>query len=249
MFNPEHCGLYFTNEHIIRARKHRNHVPYSDAWNMLLNTEQTVPLAVLQWGGLRYRFADDIAAGAKVLPLLTTDMFTSTMRENLLGGTTEFRDVVCGIIALSHCFELLHDHPAFSRQMRARWLGLYSDYVSDLRRKLKEPTALETVWLGTLNVVAGIVLEINDWFDTGVAIFQHAVNESIHPEGYVLSVVDVEDERSLEYQISAVLALVLSAEAASHVGTDLWGHRTRGDSVLTAAAYPLYYYFYPESWP
>lgn len=249
MLNPEHCGLYFTKKHILRARKYRSHLPYSDAWNMLLNTEQTVPLAVLQWGGLRYRFDDNVDAGEEVLPNLNADMFTNAIHESLLGGTTEFRDVVCGVVALSHCFELLHDHPAYTRQQRARWLGLYSDFVGDLRLSVKEPTALETFWLGTLNIVAGIVLENKDWFDTGVAVFQHAINDSIHPEGYVLSVVDVEDGRSLEYQISAVMALVLSAEAASHVGTDLWDHRTRGVSVLTAAAYPLYYYFYPETWP
>ena len=249
MFSPEHCGLYFTNEHIDRARKHRNHPPFKDAWNMLLNTEKTAPLAALQWAGLRYRFNEDVDAGAVALPILNGDMFSAAMRENLLGGTTEFRDVVCGIVALSQCFELLHDHPAYTRQQRARWLGLYSDYVSDLRQQAQEPTALETVWLGALNVVSGVVLEHKDWFDTGIAIFQHAVNDSIHPEGYVLSVVDVDDGRSLEYQISAVMALVLAAEAATHAGVDLWDHRTRGVSVLTAAAYPLYYYFYPETWP
>jgi hypothetical protein len=157
--------------------------------------------------------------------------------------------VVCGIAAISQCFELLHDHPAYTRQQRARWLGLYADYVGELRQQVQEPTALETVWLGTLNIVAGIVLEREDWFDTGIAILHHAVNDSIHPEGYVLSVVDVDDGRSLEYQISAIMALVLAAEAATHAGVNLWSHSTRGVSVLTAAAYPLYYYFYPEAWP
>nr|MCU0476272.1 hypothetical protein [Anaerolineae bacterium] len=38
------------------------------------------------------------------------------------------------------------------------------------------------------------------------------------------------------------------AEVAAHAGIDLWGYELRSVSLMTAAFYPLYYYYYPEKW-
>jgi hypothetical protein len=249
MFELNHCGLYFTAEDIQYAQKNKKRHPFKAAWNLLLNTEQTESLARLQWAGLRYRFAGDVATGESALSILNSGMFSATVYETLLGNTAELRDAIFRMLALAQCFELLRDHPAYSLEQRAMWLEIFSGYVDSLRHQVYEPTVLETIWLSALNVVAGVVLERKDWFDIGVAIYQHTVNDSIHPEGYLPKVVNSGDGRSFEKQLSAVVALVLTAAAADCVGVNLWGHTTRGVSVLTAAAYPLYFYFYPEKWP
>jgi hypothetical protein len=49
-------------------------------------------------------------------------------------------------------------------------------------------------------------------------------------------------------QVLVVEALTLMAEAAEHVGVDLWGYSFRGVSVMTAFSYIMYYYFFPDKW-
>ena len=216
---------------------------------MLLNTEIPEPLAALQWGGLRFRFADNLAAGRAVLPILNESMFSAMVYEVLLSHPAEYRDAMRGMMTLAHCFELLRDHPAYPRADQEQWLEIFSGYVDNLRVQVHEPTTLETIWLGALNVIAGIVLERVGWFETGVAIYRHAIGDVIHQDGYLLGVANTGDGWGFENQISAITALVLTAEAAGHVGVDLWSYNVHDVSISTAVAYPLAYYSQPEKWP
>jgi hypothetical protein len=43
-------------------------------------------------------------------------------------------------------------------------------------------------------------------------------------------------------------ALILTAEAAAHAGTNLWDFQHRSISAMTPTPYLLYYYYYPEKW-
>jgi hypothetical protein len=52
----------------------------------------------------------------------------------------------------------------------------------------------------------------------------------------------------MERSVQAVTALTLMAEAAAHVGVDLWAYQVRGVSVTTAAIYPMYYFYVTDKW-
>ena len=87
-------------------------------------------------------------------------------------------------------------------------------------------------------------------FSDSVERFQHIIERDVHPEGYLPEAVEIAPEAAaLNSQISSAQALVLMAEMARCVEVDLWSFEQRGVSVLTAASYPLYYFFYPEKWP
>ena len=93
-----------------------------------------------------------------------------------------------------------------------------------------------------------MVLEDETRLAAGADIYRETISHDVRPEGYLPLIVEGEDGGSLYRQLRAVEALVLTAEAAAHVGLDLWGFNARGVSVITAAAYMTYYYYYPASW-
>jgi hypothetical protein len=111
---------------------------------------------------------------------------------------------------------------------------------------LSEPEALLRA---ALNMAAGIVLEREPIFEAGAQVYRQTIDHSVRPEGFIPRAVQVAEGQGLAHQLLSVAALVLMAEMAQHVGVDLWRYSNRGVSVLTAATYPLYYYFYPEKWP
>ena len=91
------------------------------------------------------------------------------------------------------------------------------------------------------------MLDANDRFEAGCEVFRHTI-EQVRPEGYLPAAVEGEDEASFHRQFFVVAALVCMAEAAGHAGVDLWNYNYRGISVITAAAYITYYYYYPTQW-
>ena len=235
-----HCGLYFGDENIRRAQKSRLRPPFIMAWHHLDTEEQSGSIASIQQCGLRYRFNEDVAAGEEGIQALEAAT---------LDTSAPIWDAITRAMALAQCFEMLRTHPDYAPDAQAQWRETFSERVNHLNQISSDGLSLaETLWLAALNVTAGIVLEQEAIFEVGASVYRQIVNEDIHPEGYILKAVESGDN-SLENQLRCVQALVLMAEAADHVGVDLWLYDQRGVSVLTAAAYPLYYYFYPEKWP
>jgi hypothetical protein len=99
-----------------------------------------------------------------------------------------------------------------------------------------------------LNLAAGIVLEDAARLTAGSAIYRDIIDHEVRPEGYLSAAVNQSGGGSFWRQLMAVNGLVLMAEAASHIGLDLWGYTSRGISVITAASYAIYYYYYPDQW-
>jgi hypothetical protein len=239
MFQPVHCGLYFTSAHIARARQHQQDEPYRAAWAALRQRRQLDLLALAQWQGLIYRFDDDTAAGERAVRILEQDdPFPSQA-----GTLTE---AAATVMTWAQCFEMVRDHPAFTRQQV--WLKRFTDIVAALNQP--QPNALysDLVWLNALNLVAAVVLEDAPRFAAAVAQFQQIIQQDIHPEGYIRKAVPGPNGESLARMLLAAQALVLTAEAATHAGENLWAFSERGVSALTPLPYLLYYYYYPEKW-
>ena len=230
-FQPKHCGLYFADEHLDLARENRQREPIRSALPSL-DRRSDDPLISAQLAGLRYRlFGDADDASAAIETFQQTDWSAQTKRQ-LLGWLS--------------ALEMLRDYPG--------WTSLRPSLFSAVDARLKLPPAddaapLDDLWDGALMMAAGIVMERSAYFQRGADVYQQAIHTRIHPEGFLKGIVDVAGvTESYGLQVSGTCALVLMAEMAAHAGVDLWAVDNRGITPITATAYLLYYYFYPEQW-
>ena len=243
MTNFQHFGLYLTSEHVQNARKNREREPFHAAWAYLGEQDvQPDTLAAIQWNGLRYRFEDDIQAGEQAVIDLQTGIGL-----DVDGSLSDF-DALAAAITLAQGFELVRDHPAWSSETQSAWSGRFAGLGDFLNRQPETITLVERIWIGLLNVAVGIVLEDVARLQAGIDVYRQVVDNEIRPEGYLTLAVEGGDGGSLWRQILAVGGLVLTAEAAEHVGLDLWNFTSRGISVVTAASYLIYYYYYSDQW-
>ena len=236
-FQPRHFGLYFTDKDHQQIYKNKQHEPIQSAWNALLQKNQMTVLPQAHWNALRYRLTEDEAAGVRAVEALTDFRYPDS---------DELFDAIRGLLAVAHIFEMVRDHPAFDTE-RDNWLKAFSASVDTINQQSNQADDLTRLWLGTLQIVAGIVLESKELFQQGEESYRRGVNQ-IHPEGYVREVADIEGGHGYLRQALAVSALSLMAEAALHAGVDLWAYHNRQVSVTTAATYLLYYTYYPEKW-
>lgn len=242
-FSWQHTGLYFTQAHVQQAQSAHDRAPYQQAWQALEAATPADALQIAQHAAFLSRFSTNSGAGADAVAALVEDAVWLVSNPD-----RDYLDSLFITLALAQCFELVCDHPDLSAEARDTWLSRFLEQINWLNTLPADAPYLENVWLGTLNVVAGIVLEREDILQAGAAHYQQTIQEGIHPEGYIAKVVAGEDDQTFSRQLLAVKALILAAEAAAHVGLDLWGFNQRGVSVITAAMYVLYYYYYPEKW-
>jgi hypothetical protein len=147
----------------------------------------------------------------------------------------------------AHAFEMLRDHAAIADNI-STFLSAFEQRMAYLNNLEYDRSYIEAALLAQVNLVAGIVLERDDLFEYGATVYKRIVQEDIHPQGYIPKAVDANDGGGLLRQMIVVGTLVQMAEAAQHVGVDLWGFSYRGVSVMTGFSYLLYYYFFPEKW-
>jgi len=241
MFEPQHCGLIFTDVQIQHARKNKKRAPLKSAWEDLQMHSHTDPLATIQWQGWQYRFNADMAAGEQAIISLQTEKDTDDQ-------ALPYFDALGRAFVLAQCFEMLRDHPAYEMGKQAQYLDSFWDRISRLNERVYEPSLLETLWVMVMNAATAIVLEREPIFTQVTQVYRNIIDTEVHPEGYLADVVDYPEVESLRNQILAALALSLVAEMGANSGVNLWEYENRGVSAITAVTYPLYYYYYPEKW-
>lgn len=236
----EHCGLYFGRDQIKTAEKHRNAEPFKMAWQALNQPAfEHDALAVAQNYGLRYRFVGD-SDNISALPVLDAAM-------NEYDSSLPYLPMLMRTVTIAQCFEMLRDHPDMSAARTAQWLEWFEAQVSALNQPPEDAVLVEHIWLALLNMAVGVVLERETLFDAGAAGFRQVIDEEVRPQGHMPRV--VEGEGGFEAGLIATQGMVLMAEVARQVGVDLWSYSNRGVSVVTAALHPLYYFYFPETWP
>lgn len=217
-------GLYFADENLDLARANQHREPIRSALTYLDRASDD-PLAAAQLAGLRYRFFGDVDGAAAALQM---------------PPAADFRQMLGWLSAL----DMLRGVPT-----RPSW---QDDWLAALSARLEDTAALgplDELWRGALLMAAGIVLERGAYFARGQDVYRQAIHTRIHPEGFLKGIVDAPGAaQSYRRQVSGTCALVLMAEMAGHVGVDLWSMDNRGVTPITATAYLLYYYFYPENW-
>ncbi len=243
-FTPMHYGLYFTPEHIKTARQNANREPFKTAGERLASftfTGAPHPADLLMAGLIRRFFENETVGERAINPLIAA---TDRTRAAHVSDLDEIGD----LLTLAHSFECLRDHAAFNQAHIALWLDAFAARVDDANTRSENASPLETLWLALLNVAAGIVLEDEARFQAGVDVFTATIREDVRPQGFIPKAVDGADGGSMRRQVLSSAALVLMAEAAAHVGVDLWSYAVRGVSAATTAIYPIYYFYTVEKW-
>lgn len=238
MVQPQDSGVFFTGEQITIARDNRDREPFKSAWELLYERQPASPLEAAQLYGLRWRFDTDAASGEQA----AADLQALEMVD------TPYLDSLMTAVVMAQCYALLRDVLTFSQAAQAAWRESFSGHAGRLNQLSDDTAFVERIWLAALNTVTGIVLEDERIFQAGVAVYRQVIHDAIHPEGYIPAAVNVGDGQGIYRQLLAVKGLILIAEAASHAGVDLWLENNRGVSVVTAATYLMYYYFFPEKW-
>jgi hypothetical protein len=235
-----HYGLYCSPMHVISSQENADQAPFADAWAYLRGHELTDDRAAL-WGGLRWRLLE-----SERYAQMGVEVALRWIDPALLEGESLI-DALDQTLMLAHAYELLRDFPGFSPPDQARWQAAFAERLTRLTQEESGRIHEEySKWLLTL--VGGIVLERSEWVDLAVAAFQRIVAEEISPRGYIERAVMGKDGGAMYRQLRAGAALALMAEAASHIGIDLWGYHVRGVSAMTTAVYPIYYFYTTAKW-
>ena len=228
-------GLYFSAEQLQLARANRDQEPIRSA-APLLTRQFEDPLCTAHLAALRYLFDDDKESVASATALLLEADLATQNCDDLAGCKR-----ILGWLSVAAMLRALPAWQAIRDSLRA---------VDAQVRDMQEATdPLVQIWQGCLQLAAGIVLDHETLRELGADKYRWAVEEIIHPEGFLKGIVDVPDKKDgYAAQVSGTCALALMAEMAEQVGMALWSSDNRGVTPVTATVYSLYYYFYPEKW-
>ncbi len=190
----EHLGLYFGQAEIDNAKSQREkQEDLQSAWQWLLASEGEIikerkprekdadpalvvkPVLTTEQAlieqAFRYRFADDNHAGQSVAQFFQNNF-------NLADQSSLF-ETITHTLLVAHAFEIVRELIPDADS----WLGNFSDFTDSLLQAYDEASYLEKLWLITLSIVSGVVLEDASRFEDGIALFRHVIDKDVHPEG------------------------------------------------------------------
>ncbi len=236
MFQPTHYALYYTAQQAANAQKNAKRAPFKNAFE---NFNRMTPLDLHEAAivySQQWRINGDNTAAQKAVAVLT-DLLNMPLDDNLYRSAASFA-------ALVQAFESLRGDvlPAADE---GRIVDTLRDRIHAIHQ---QPSANYTAeaWRALATTAAGVALADETLFTRGTDAYRAVIDHDIHPDGYLPKV--VENPNGYFEMLLTVQALTLNAEAAYRAGLDLWHYNNRGVSIVTAALYPLYYYFYPEKW-
>ena len=233
-------GLFFSASDLALALANRDHELVKPAVALLRQPREDA-LSQAYLSALRYRFEDDIESGRAALS-------TVGARDGIASAPDANPDAIKRTLGWLATLALLREHPVWQKEGEAL-LSAAAAPIAQLNQIDAPPDPLLELWLGALNLAAGILLDDAALRERGANVYREAVTERIHPEGYLKGIVDRENaENSYESQLSATAALVVLPEMARQADIDLWSYHSRAVTPITAATYTFYYYFFPEKW-
>jgi hypothetical protein len=234
-------GLIFTDADIHAAQLNRDSHLLTAAWTVFDHLQHdsdvaAIPICATAYHAFRWRLLRDADAGADAVQSLAELSYLAADPD-----TESFARA----FAAAQAIACIHDHPVMTAPVRARILDAWQANSS----VLQPGDAIHLrAWSALVGICAGILLDRSDTVEMSAAQFR-ALVDTIQPHGYVAALVGDKDGETLRRTLQFVQAMVLTAETGTQHGFDLWAYERRGVSVMTAALYPLYYYYYPERWP
>jgi len=247
--NYTHFGLIFTAQDVKNAQISRDQAPYAAAWAqfeaMQVSPElQNTPAGACVYDALRWRLLGDVEAGVRALgALVLLWEFVST-------ESTPYVNWLKTWLGTVQAYECLRDHPAYESNLHRRLYEAASQWAGVLTPQPSEESIPQNnAWLCAVRMAVGVALDDSALVESTVAEVR-AIIDSIHPAGFIPRVINPKptDPTNFLDSLQTIHGLTLATEIAAHAGIDLWGHQKRSVSLMTAAFYPLYYYYYPEKW-
>lgn len=233
------AALYFSQNDLDLARENREREPVKGALP-LLDAPPDDPLEAAQIQALNFLFREDEKVGRAALSRLKA----SGARLDDSPSPAALRRQLGWLSVMS----MLQAHPQWPTAEAAC-------YAAQLEAAKRHKDALEEsdleyhCWLMAVLMALDIVMENENTFKNSADFYRKCVDDCIHPEGYFRGIVDIDGaSETFAAQLSATGAMALMAEMAGQNGVDLWGYSNRGVSLITAATYTFYYYFFPERW-
>lgn len=231
-----HFGLTFSAQQLEEARQHTDEPDLQTAWQRLTQDDPADSWQTVLLDGLRYRLLDDETAGKRA---------ASRLQQVTPPAGGPLLDALRLALTITHISELVRD--LIPPATRRNWQQSFAAQVRLLCDTATHDSVVR-LWQMTLMTAAGVAFDDPDSFEAGIDHFKRTIRDDVHPDGYVHSAVKASSDDTFLRQVQAAGALVLTAEIATHAGTDLWHYEHRGVTALTAATYLLYFYFYPEKW-
>lgn len=232
-------GLIFTQEQVQAARQNRQNPPFSAAWDKFQLTEADGDSsAAINLDALRWILADDATAADRAGAELDT--------WNAPDVSFSVIDSARRLFAVTQALAMLRGHTALTDSRLSRTFDVIETALTAL--DARAGAVHERTWLMAVRLAAGVAANRDAVRDAAAEDFRDIV-AMINPNGYVLSLVESKDDESLVRTVQFAHALVLAAEVGELAGLGLWSFEYRRVGAMTAALYPLYYYYYPEKWP
>ena len=228
-------SLFFSTADLQLARDNLQREPVKSA-AALLDAPPGEPLAKAQALALRYALRGEREDGFAALVALgelepATDGAGLSAHQQALGKLATLA--------------MLRDLPGGDAALK--------DEGARLPLPLPAGDALGEFWAAAVAMARGCLLDDAAHLDRAATSYRQAIDQRIHPEGYIRGLVDMEHKRdgahTYQRQLSATCALALIAEMALQCGVNLWTYEKRAVSIHTAAVYTHYYYHFPERWP
>ena len=224
-------SLFFSHDDLTLARENADREPVQSALAMLDSSPEE-PLARAQILALRNVWHNDAKDGENALAILRA----------IEAGDSGLRALQVALGKLS-ALAMLRDVAGCDEAI--------DNAISHLPQA-DEDDALCGYWAAAVGMAVGCLQDGESDILAAAEVYRRAIDEHVHPEGYIRGIVDMEHggdgRHSYSRQLSATCALALIAEMTGRRGHDLWSHEKRAVSIHTAAAYTHYYYFYPERW-
>jgi hypothetical protein len=209
------------------------------ATQLILRRPTTPEEEMMVWAYRCWLF-EDAQAGAAAVQMLFETYYGLTDAPTAADGLKRWVSAV-------HVADLLRNEPHFARDAAA-WHQAAREQLQRLSQQAKRDSVLDRAWL---SLAQWIEAQYQHDASAAAAALDQArtIVDSIHPEGYIKPVVDVDDaQRGFQQMLEVTGALCLMAEAAEHAGGSLWAYQNRGVGISTAVAYVVSFYFYPEKW-
>ncbi len=233
------AALFFSQGDLQLARDNREREPIKSALP-LLDAQPEDALERAQLKALNYLLNQDAASGRAAIEALQAQDFRIDESAGLL--------MIKRLLGWLSAMSMLGEHPLW-QSLETECLAKIGSALQRLNRSIDDSDTQGTFWRAALAMATGILFDDDEQFQSAAAVYRQAVDQHIHPEGYIKGIVDVDGaESTYEAQVSATCALVLLAEMAEQVGVDLWTYNNRSVSTNTAATYTFFYYFFPERW-
>ncbi len=230
-----HFGLFFSQDQLTQAVAQREKSHLKPAFDFLENA----PANDLFLNTLQALIVPDLQRGENFLARWQNSV-TSEPKDGVNAELGE-------LISLLQLFEMLRVEQSLEMAQVSMLMSPLVERVERVSTHVGDDF-VQNLRLQLVYFLLGIVLEDETAIQKGIERYQQAIDDDIHPQGYIREAVGLKSKNSFLRNLQSVEALVLMAEAGAQIGLPLWEYSKRGLTLLSATLFPIYYFYTTARW-